>query len=78
MLCIQSEGLDILSEKNIISITSVHRGDHAQLDALNTHHSGIPEQQQQQQQQQHCSNNKINNNSNNNDNNNSKNNNNSK
>ena len=66
MLCIQSEGLDILSEKNIISITSVHTGDHAQLDALNTHHSGIPEQQQQQ----HCSNNKINNNSNNNDNNN--------
>ena len=32
--------------------------------ALNTHHSGIPEQQRQQQQ--HCSNNKINNNNNNN------------
>ena len=75
MLCHQSEGLDVLSEKNIINFDNFGPQGRScstrSYNALNTPHSGIPEQQQ------HYSNNKINNNSNNNNNNNTKNNNNS-
>ena len=79
MLSRQSEGLDVLQKKhykvlNFDNFCPQGRSYSTRsYIALNTHHSGIPEQQQQLQQQQQYNNknngdNKINNNSNNNNN----------